>query len=115
MSQQLLTEKWDDVLTDNRFAPVQDDTRAKITAQLLENQEQNLSESTNETGNAAQWNPILISMVRRIAPRLIAYDLVGVQPLTLPTGLIFCMKARYAADPAKAQNDLSKKQWVGMK
>ena len=51
---QLLTEKWDDVLTDSRFVPVQDDTRAKITAQLLENQEQNLSESTNETGNAAQ-------------------------------------------------------------
>lgn len=113
MSQQLLTEKWDDVLTDNRFAPVQDDTRAKITAQLLENQEQNLSESTNETGNAAQWNPILISMVRRIAPRLIAYDLVGVQPLTLPTGLIFCMKARYAADTAKAQNDLANKEAMG--
>lgn len=111
---QLLTEKWDDVLTDSRFAPVQDDTRAKITAQLLENQEQNLSESTNETGNAAQWNPILISMVRRIAPRLIAYDLVGVQPLTLPTGLIFCMKARYAADPAKAQNDLSNPEAMGI-
>lgn len=111
---QLLTEKWDDVLTDSRFTPVQDDTRAKITAQLLENQEQNLSESTNETGNAAQWNPILISMVRRIAPRLIAYDLVGVQPLTLPTGLIFCMKARYAVDPAKAQNDLSNPEAMGI-
>jgi hypothetical protein len=53
-------------------------------------------------------------MVRRIAPRLIAYDLVGVQPLTLPTGLIFCMKARYAADPAKAQNDLSNPEAMGI-
>ena len=110
---QLLTEKWDDVLSNDRFGTIQDDVRARITAQLLENQEQNLSESTNETGNAAQWNPILIGMVRRIAPRLIAYDLVGVQPLTLPTGLIFCMKARYATDPAKAQNDLTNKEAMG--
>ena len=91
---QLLTEKWDDVLADTRYTEITDDHRAKVTAQLLENQEANLTEATNETGNADQWNPILISMVRRIAPRLIAYDLVGVQPLTLPTGLIFCMKAR---------------------
>lgn len=110
---QLLTEKWDDVLSNDRFGTIQDDVRSRITAQLLENQEQNLSESTNETGNAAQWNPILIGMVRRIAPRLIAYDLVGVQPLTLPTGLIFCMKARYATDTAKAQNDLTNKEAMG--
>lgn len=110
---QLLTEKWDDVLSNDRFGTIQDDVRSRITAQLLENQEQNLSESTNETGNAAQWNPILIGMVRRIAPRLIAYDLVGVQPLTLPTGLIFCMKARYAGDALKAQNDLTNKEAMG--
>ena len=113
MTQQLLTEKWDAELKDERFAPIQDDLRTRVTAQLLENQELNLSESTNETGNAAQWNPILMGMVRRIAPRLIAFDLVGVQPLSLPTGLIFCMKARYATDPAKASNDLSNKEAMG--
>lgn len=111
---QLLTEKWDDVLSDSKFAPIADDHRAKVTAQLLENQERNLSESTNETGNADQWNPVLISMVRRIAPRLIAYDLVGVQPLTMPTGLIFCMKARYANDAGKASNDKSLPEALGL-
>lgn len=111
---QLLTEKWDDVLSDKSMGAIADDHRAKVTAQLLENQEANLAESTSETGNAAQWNPVLISMVRRIAPRLIAYDLVGVQPLTMPTGLIFCMKARYATDPAKAQNDLTNPEALGL-
>lgn len=111
---QLLTEKWDDVLTDSKFAPIKDDIRATVTAQLLENQERNLHESTNETGNADQWNPVLLSMVRRIAPRLIAYDLVGVQPLTMPTGLIFCMKARYANDAGKASNDRSLPEALGI-
>ncbi len=111
---QLLTEKWDDVLNGEKYATIADDHRAKVTAQLLENQEQNLAESTNETGNADQWNPILLGMVRRIAPRLIAYDLVGVQPLTMPTGLIFCMKARYANDALKASNDRSLPEALGI-
>lgn len=111
---QLLTEKWDDVLSDAKMPTIQDELRASVTAQLLENQEKNLHESTNETGNADQWNPVLISMVRRIAPRLIAYDLVGVQPLTMPTGLIFAMKARYANDPAKAANDKSLPEAMGI-
>lgn len=114
MQNQLLTEKWDDVISDTRYNPIKDDVRTRVTAQLLENQEINLSESTNETGNADQWNPILISMVRRIAPRLIAYDLVGVQPLNMPTGLIFCMKARYANDPTKAANDRSLPEAMGV-
>ena len=114
MQNKILTEKWDDVLSDNRYVNIQDDVRARVTAQLLENQEANLSESTNETGNSDQWNPILISMVRRIAPRLIAYDLVGVQPLNMPTGLIFCMKARYANDATKSQNDRSLPEAMGV-
>lgn len=101
---QTLTEKWDDVLNSDKVAPIADDHRTKVTAQLLENQNQNLYESTNETGNADQWNPIIMSMVRRITPRLIAHDIVGVQPLTLPTGLIFCMKARYSNDALKSAN-----------
>ena len=111
---QLLTEKWVDVLEDGKIAPIVDDERARVTAQLLENQQANLAESTNETGNADQWNPILLGMVRRIAPRLIAYDLVGVSPLTMPTGLIFCMKARYANDPAKAANDKTLPEAMGV-
>lgn len=110
----MLTEKWDDVLSDSRFSSIEDQDRLKVTARLLENQEANLSEATNETGNSDQWNPILVSMVRRIAPRLIAYDLMGVQALTLPTGLIFCMKARYANDPAKPQNDKSLPEAMGI-
>jgi Major capsid protein Gp23 len=114
MAEQMLTEKWDDVLSDSRFSSIEDQDRLKVTARLLENQEANLSEATNETGNSDQWNPILVSMVRRIAPRLIAYDLMGVQALTLPTGLIFCMKARYANDPAKPQNDKSLPEAMGI-
>lgn len=111
---QTLTEKWDDVLNSAKVAPIEDGHRTKVTAQLLENQYQNLNESTNETGNADQWNPIIMSMVRRITPRLIAHDIVGVQPLTLPTGLIFCMKARYANDALKAANDRSLPEAMGI-
>lgn len=114
---QLLTEKWDDVLNSNKVDAIKDEERKTITAQLLENQEKALNEATNETGNADQWNPILISMVRRIAPRLVAYDLVGVQPLDLPTGSIFCMKARYAGDGTNtttAQNDKSLPEAMGV-
>ena len=59
-----------------------------------------LGEATpaNQTGSAiANWDPILISLVRRAMPSLIAYDICGVQPMTGPTGLIFAMKARYTS------------------
>ena len=74
-----------------------DEHRRKVTAQLLENQEKFLGEVANvsQTGNVDQWNPILISLVRRMAPKLIAYDVCGVQPMTGPTGLVFAMRARY--------------------
>lgn len=111
---QMLTEKWDKVLKSEKYDGIEDQGRADITAQLLESQEKHLHEATNETGNADQWNPVLISMVRRIAPRLIAYDLMGVQPLNMPTGTIFCMKARYANDPSKAQNDKSLPEAMGV-
>lgn len=110
----VLVEKWDDVLTDATFSPIQDAQRAKVTARLLENQQENISESTNVTGNADQWNPVLLSMVRRITPRLLAYDLVGVEPLTMPTGVIFCMKARYANDAVKSQNDKTLPEALGL-
>ena len=74
---------------------------------ILENQEKALKEDaaflsetapTNATGsNIQNWNPILISLVRRAMPNLIAYDICGVQPMSGPTGLIFAMRSRFNA------------------
>ena len=52
---------------------------------------------TNATGSTSNWDPILISLVRRAMPNLIAYDIAGVQPMTGPTGLIFAMRSRYTS------------------
>ena len=78
-----------------------------VTATILENQESAMKEDaaflneaapTNSTGaNISNWDPILISLVRRAMPNLIAYDIAGVQPMTGPTGLIFAMRSRYDA------------------
>lgn len=99
---QLLTEKWEDLLNSEKVESITDASRRNITAQLLENQEKFLAEDAVATSSipgggavGANWDPILISMVRRMAPKMIAYDVCGVQPLTGPTGLIFAMKARY--------------------
>lgn len=105
-----LVEKWAPILESASAAPITDDYRRKVTAILLENQEKANFESraalfedapTNSTGGyadsngIAKYDPILIGMVRRSAPQLIAYDVCGVQPLTQPTGLIFAAKSRY--------------------
>ena len=82
-------------------------TEEKITTVILENQEKALKEDAsflaegtpvNATAGAnpmANWDPILISLVRRAMPNLIAYDICGVQPMTGPTGLIFAMRSRF--------------------
>ncbi len=100
-----LQEKWQPVLAHPDLPEIKDSYRRAVTTVILENQERAmredaafLSESapTNATGaNIANWDPILISLVRRAMPSLIAYDICGVQPMTGPTGLIFAMKARY--------------------
>jgi hypothetical protein len=102
MTQQVLTEKWNDVLESPRVESIKDDSKRRITAQLLENQESFLKEESNTSGTipgggavGQNWDPILISMVRRMAPKLIAYDICGVQPMNQPTGLIFALRARY--------------------
>lgn len=103
MSTQNLMEKWGDVLEHNAYGKIQDRHRAAVTAQVLENQMTTrhesagvLSESpTNATAGVQNWDPVLISLVRRTMPNLMAYDLAGVQPMTMPTGLIFAMRARY--------------------
>ena len=100
-----LVQKWGPILDHPDFAPIKDSYRKHVTAVLLENQEKALQEErgqgylneahTNIAGNVQNFDPVLISLVRRTAPNLMAYDTMGVQPLTLPTGLIFAMKSKY--------------------
>ena len=100
-----LQEKWQPVLEHPDLPEIQDPYRRAVTTVILENQEKAMGDDreflgevapTNSTGSAiANWDPILISLVRRAMPSLIAYDICGVQPMTGPTGLIFAMKARY--------------------
>ena len=102
-----LQEKWQPVLEHTDLPEIKDAYRRAVTTVILENQEKALKEDkaflgeaapTNSTGSAiANWDPILISLVRRSMPNLIAYDICGVQPMTGPTGLIFAMKSRYAS------------------
>jgi hypothetical protein len=107
----VLTEKWEPVLGHEALPKIQDDYRKKVTAVLLENQEQALRSqhltetmSSNNLGmpqsfantpNVAGYDPVLISLVRRAMPNLMAYDICGVQPMTAPTGLIFAMRSQY--------------------
>lgn len=92
-----LTEKWQPLLENEKVAKISDVYRTRVTAQLLENQEKFLQEAAQTTtGNIQNWDPILINLVRRLAPKLIAYDVCGVQPMTGPTGLVFAMRSKYA-------------------
>ncbi len=114
MSPQLLMEKWTPVIDHSDMPEIKDPYRRQVTAVLLENQEQAMNEErsqlneaapANVTGNAAQYNPVLIGLVRRAMPMLIAYDLCGVQPMSLPTGLVFALKSRYGdGSPAAIAN-----------
>jgi hypothetical protein len=120
-----LQEKWAPLLNYEGLDPIKDSHRKAVTAVLLENQEkflreQNafsssgsfLTESPTNSGNAAGFgggfgggadaagptagfDPVLISLIRRSMPNLVAYDLAGVQPMSGPTGLIFAMRSRY--------------------
>ena len=119
-----LVKKWSPILEAEGASPIKDSYRKEVTAQLLENQERAMRETaqalneavpTNSGGdgialggagtnaNMAGYDPVLISLVRRAVPQMIAYDIAGVQPMTQPTGLIFAMKSRYATqDGAEA-------------
>jgi hypothetical protein len=100
-----LQEKWAPVLEHNDLPEINDSYRKAVTTVILENQEKALNEDrgflgeaapVNQTGSSvANWDPILISLVRRAMPNLIAYDIAGVQPMTGPTGLIFAMRSKY--------------------
>ena len=109
-----LQEKWDPILEHSELDPIKDTYRKAVTSVLLENQERFLKEerglvteaaptnslggtgysgSSTATGPVAGFDPVLISLIRRSMPKLIAYDICGVQPMTGPTGLIFAMRS----------------------
>jgi len=113
-----LMEKWAPVLNHESAPEIKDNYRKQVTAVLLENQEREMRKQADALfeaapanaggtgialGNAGATNdtvsgydPVLISLVRRAMPQLIAYDIAGVQPMTQPTGMIFAMKSRYS-------------------
>lgn len=104
-----LQKKWAPVLEHEDLVAIKDPYKKAVTALVLENQHQAMAKDrqslmetsdtgpTNVTGGGiSNFDPILISLVRRSLPNLIAYDVAGVQPMTGPTGLIFAMRARYA-------------------
>ena len=97
-----LQEKWQPVLNHPDLPEISDSYKRAVTSVILENQERELKETRSmlaeadmSTGAAANFDPVLISLVRRAMPNLMAYDVCGVQPMSGPTGLIFAMKARY--------------------
>jgi len=99
-----IESKWAPVLEHADLQPIADPYKKAVTAVVLENQEKALFEEkgimeathVNQTGAGVDnYDPILISLVRRALPNLMAYDVAGVQPMTGPTGLIFAMKSHY--------------------
>ena len=103
-----LVEKWAPVLNENSAGEIKDAHKRAVTAAVLENQERALAEERAQyqglteaapaganTGSIGTWDPVLISLVRRAMPNLMAYDVAGVQPMSGPTGLIFAMKSRF--------------------
>jgi hypothetical protein len=116
LNTEYLTEKWSPILDYDGLDSIKDAHRRQVTAVLLENQERELRESAEFLGEASPTNsagtggfsgsaaaggpvagfdPVLISLIRRAMPNLIAYDICGVQPMNGPTGLIFAMRSRY--------------------
>jgi len=116
-------KKWKSILEHPDLPEIGDAHRRQVTAMVLENQESDLIESQNGgmfteaaptnsvgamTGNVTKYDPILISLVRRAVPQMIAFDVAGVQPMTGPTGLIFALRARYATTSAASPGLIAK-------
>ena len=109
-----LVEKWSPVLNEESAGSIADAHKRAVTAVVLENTEKAIREqgeqasmmtedaAANNTSVAANWNPVLISLVRRAMPNMMAYDVCGVQPMSGPTGLIFAMKSKYKTTRAGA-------------
>jgi len=111
-----IQNKWAPVLNHEDLSPIKDTHKRSVIATLLENTERELMTASQQaagsqylyenpiavnngvsggSGNIATFDPVLISLVRRAMPNLIAYDICGVQPMTGPTGLIFAMRSQY--------------------
>ena len=117
-TRQDLIKKWAPILEHESLPAIKDNYRKEVTAVLLENQEREMAKSREAlfedaaanaggtgialggagatTGTVSGFDPVLISLVRRAMPQMIAYDICGVQPMTQPTGLIFAMKSKYS-------------------
>ncbi len=103
-----LKKKWANIIEHEAHPKITDRHRKETVIQILENQQKALREQKDQLlreaaptnnyggGNIGAWDPILISLVRRAMPNLIAYDVCGVQPMTGPTGLIFAMRSKYS-------------------
>jgi len=118
-TRQDLLKKWEPILEHSSLPKISDNYRKEVTAVLLENQEREMQKSAEalfetapansggtgiglggsgaSTGTVSGFDPVLIALVRRAMPQMIAYDIAGVQPMTQPTGLIFAMKSRYSS------------------
>ena len=116
-----LQEKWAPVLDHEALPNIEDAHKRGVVAQLLENQEKAQAEEgqiltetlqttgytggSTATGPVAGFDPVLISLIRRSMPQLIAYDIAGVQPMTGPTGLIFAMRTQYGTERDPSSGD----------
>ena len=118
MRNEELMQKWKPILEHGALPGIQDSHRAAVTATLLENTETSMQEGeslgasgsllseaapANSTADMAKYDPVLISLVRRAMPNLVAYDIAGVQPMTGPTGLIFAMRSKYEDTGSKPE------------
>ncbi len=120
-----LQEKWQPVLEHPDLPKIGDSYRRAVTATILENQERASKEDSaflseaapvSNTAGVSNWDPILISLVRRAMPNLIAYDIAGVQPMTGPVGLIFAMRSRYTNQSGtEAMFDEAESEYSGKK
>lgn len=117
LSSKQLLEKWDGELNNDKYAPITSNYKKFVTATLLENASEALASGeidhsakilgesalmedapNTNTANVKNYDPVLVSMIRRSAPNLVGFDLAGVIPLTGPTGTIFALRSRYASN-----------------
>ncbi len=99
----LLTEeienKWKKIVDHSALSPIKDHYKKAVITCLLENQESFLREAAQETTSVQNYDPVVISLVRRTMPNIVAFDITGVQPMNGPTGLIFAMRSMYGSAP----------------
>ncbi len=107
LTEEQLDSKWSEVLDESSAGSIKDAHRRRVTAVVLENTAKAISEQqaalnetipASSTANVSNYDPVLIGLIRRAVPKLIAFDLIGVQPMTMPTGLVFAVRSRYTSN-----------------